>query len=240
MEKEQKQVVVANVGSVLRENIFADIDFSLLDNAIENIGNHSSNLTDGEKEMAVEIVNTWEEKVIDRLHDKRYDLSQLKHFLSIPTSEDDLFDATEYLELESVLAAQTSTEHLYKILVAARDELEAHTKKEPLPPIVEHNTVVEVDIQQTHSFYAELQIFENKSNALSRKILIAEKNWKTALADNSSIKHILNLVHTKLGEIKKLILTSSEKSSVAKIQIAIPDEEVRNNLKAMFDFSKSI
>jgi len=233
-------VALTTVNTALGRDLFSDIDFGALDNAIDEIGKVSAKLSVDEKEMAMGIIDSWNENVVERLHNRQIELHHLAHFMQIPTDEHDIFDATQYKELEQALARDTSTTTLYTELVEARENYNAHLKAKPLSPVVEDDTLINSGIDEKAEYTATKEKYVNKTRSLLRKVLLSEQAWKKALLDNEQISNIHKSVLKQIRNINNMVLTTAEKSSVAKINVAIEDNTVRTNLKALFDFSKQI
>lgn len=233
--------VAGNANLAVVSNLFRDIDFSGLNSIIDNIGGASNELTIEEKESAVKIVGEWEKNVLYRLRDYEHNLHSLVALLNNNNyanwENQSILSATQI----NTIVANTQLEELYTPYVQALAELEEYQEdNEPEKPYVD-NTLSPLEVIQIESAYkVELANYKIEVAKLNRKTVLAFNTFIRAFRKHEIVKSMVESTNEQIKTIGGFIVDCSDKTQLAKLNITISSATVREALRGLIDFSKTI
>lgn len=221
--------------SIGGKELFKAIDFAPLNNAIESIAEHSGNLQPDEKKEAKEIVNQWENVVIAELNKQASNTRSFLYFIERTGSSE--------LELEDIgqsLAERTNTMLEFKELMEAKKNLKKLQQRRPEQP---HNDLELTYVQRAEkeaAYKVEMAKYDVQESKLGRSVKVKERAWKDLVAENENIIAMVKQARKYLNSVEEYKSDCSNKSQMAKLNIAISSEGVRNSLKELLQFAKTI
>lgn len=239
---EQKNEVIVLTGKGLAEellpNLFSDINFGGLNNAIDKMGESSHQLTIEEKQMAIGIIEDWNSNVVKRLHNKEQDMSVIEWFF-----KDNYQLNLGHMSLDEFgedLANKTETLALYNEMRQAEKELQASSDDRPIAPIKDTTTTLEEQIQEGKKYEAEVLLYDIKHAKLQKLYNSSVIKWKRALLGTDIVKDLLVNVRKQKRAFSKFYTEADDKTQLAKMSISISSDKARDALKELFKFSTTI
>jgi hypothetical protein len=230
---------VNNPVGQLVNDLFRDIDFSGIAQAIENIGNHSGSLTVEEKEYATDIVKQWESDVISRLNDKAHEMQVFLNFFEPARngylSNEDLFE-----EVGEELAKRTNTKNEYDAVVRIYKELRDLYDNRPEQPNFDENTTRKEQVEKEKAYEKEMAIYNMKVKHKERELYLADKKWKELLKQDKNVDELLKRARKFTKNLSKFKSMCHDKAQVAKLNIMVSQTNVRQALRELLNFSATI
>lgn len=219
--------------------LFRDIDFSGIAQAIDNIGNHSGALTIEEKEHAKEIVNQWEHDVIKRLHDKSYEMRRFLEFFE-PSEGGVISNRDMFEEIGEELAKRTNTTQEYQEVVKVWKEIQELRQQRPELPEEREDRTYKQKLEEEQNYKKEKALYELKLKQKSRELYLADKKWKEALKQNKDIDDLVKRARKFVKNLDKFQQMCHDKAQLAKLNIMVSNEDVRKSLRELLNFSATI
>ena len=234
--------IIKQVGGTL----FKDIDYNALDTSVEALGNYTGDMTHEERMSASEVIDTFEDRVVSTLDNKASKLRYFRDLLTLPSHTD--FRNVERFLTESAIGMLLSQEvfkkHLeaYQELCDEKTMLEDYRKQNvPMEPFIDEDSMTPI---QAANLRSQHQIAKRKYNsAVNKKEYMLRKNFyafKKALDADTAYKHFLDALELQLKDSKEASSTVKEKCGYAKMNILISSAEVRQVLRDLHDFAKTV
>lgn len=236
MSKENTTTNNTQVATIMPD-IFGDIDFSALNSVISKLGTSSVTLKDSEKEFAVNAINTWEQTVIEKLREKENDAITWLNFLDMNSS----YCYTSIEEAEVLdLADATGTRHLYEEYLAKVEEIKVLNANRPEAPINNVNDTLIEQITAKRDYEFNCQVYNISLNKLNREASNLFKKFKKELNEKEEIKELIVRLKKYKRNASKFRRECTEKSQLAKINVSIESESVKDSLRDLLNFSVTI
>jgi len=216
--------------------MFVDMDFDTLNGAIEQLGTFSGKLTDKEKELAVNILTDWEKNVIDKVSVKKRELKDVISFVKGGY----LYDTEFTFKISTKLAEVSNTEDLFNIYIENKQKLIEFEQEIPVKPL--HNpSLTEFENDEIYRDY----VFElTKSNATIKlfkyNMTLSHRQWFNKMKKSQEVITITGEMDAYLVKLTKYNTECKDKSQLAKVNISIANEDVRNSIKEIINFSKQL
>lgn len=242
MSENKNEIVIsagAALGNQLVPELFKDIDFNGLNNAIESMAQASGELTAEDKELARGIIGEWEQSVIQRLYTKQGEMQSFIGFFNASLNDLHLGHLA-FEEFSDELAAKTSTEDLLKKVIITKDAVDKHIGEQPERPIKSEITSFEEDVKAQKEYEAKAAIHEMKSKRLYKEHAVAVGDWKRAMNDTQIVKDLLTQARKFTRGADKMRQTATDKSQLAKLNISIASKTARDSLKELLKFTTNI
>ena len=241
----ETSIVAANQAATSINQFFGNIDFEKLSAAIVNLANHNS-LTEIEKTSALEIIDSWQENVIDKL---RLESDKIDRFLSCmqATNTSRYFNNTlagcineqTFIDEIEFLIDKVNMRDTYEQLIDALSEYtiaDANAKTQT-QVVIDVNTTVEDEILQRKDLEIErikndaaITKIGNKIAKLTREILTAINSDKEIIANFRTLKK-------QATALKKASTVCVDKAQLAKINVTIDDPNTRESLAELINFT---
>lgn len=235
-------VVVAGgkeIATAFFPDLFNDIDFNGLNNAIDKIGDSSHELSIEEKEMGVQIVEQWNNDVVTRLRAKRYEMDTLIKFFN-PMDSNTNLGHLNLIDFGGELAEKTVTKSEFGKVLSLEDELRNHELTRPEKPIKEETTTYEEDLRNKSKYEGDLAVWDLKRQRLQRQLNVSVGEWKRALNETQPIKELLTDARKYVRGAGKMESDAHNKGQMAKLSISISSKNARDAMKELMKFSESI
>lgn len=222
----------------LVQDLFQDIDFKGISSAIDNIANHNKTLAPEEKEMAADLVDQWEADVVSRLNNKGHEMNQFIDFFKVKGAElrkSEQFDLIGY-----DMAIKTKTKKEHKALVDAIEQLSDLYDRRPDAPVEREDRTLREQLEEESQYKLDLAKHNIAEKKIKREIYLLDKKWKTQLLKNKEVNELLKKARHFTSNLHKFSNLCSDKSQIAKLNIAIANDDVRNSLRELLDFNMTI
>ena len=237
-------IVVTNTGTSINQ-FFGNIDFEKLNTAVTALANRT-NLTEVEKTSALEIIDTWQENVIDKL---KLESDRIKDFLKCIGAQSNTSYRSntlanciinqEYIDEIEFLVDKTNMNKTYNKLLEAIDEYTiANANIETAQQIViDVNTTVEDEIIQRKDI--ELENIRNQAavTKIGNKIAKLTREILTAINSDKDIVASLRMLKRQETVLTNAATTCVDKAQIAKINVTIDDPKVRESLTDLINFT---
>lgn len=221
----------------LNNELFKNVDFSGLTNAIENLGNHSTDLTAKEKKYAVEIVNNWNSNVKDRINLHNQDISNILSFF-VPDANSTL-NATITLKKLEQLSEAVGLEQLFTEYTNLTESISSKSQE------------IQYYFEDPDKTYTENKLVKNKLDYENAKLHIQIEKLKslqrnklvTLINEMNKTEPIISLIENSRiysTTVKKMKNECDIKTDMAKLNIYISSTETRKALKELMEFAKTI
>lgn len=223
--------------------ILNEVDFEGLNNIIDKLGNNSNVLTVEEKQAASEIINEWQNDVIDKLQHKYHETSGVLAFFGVDDNSYRFWGNknTEFTEDQKmILAEQTDTKELYEKCEQLLVEIQDHQLERP------DNYIEDPDLSYNANLLARKDneklhmLYNMEHTKLTKAREKAEATWIKALKKDKKIKDLISTTRKYNNNIEKLKSDCKNKSNLAKLGINVSSLETREALKELLSFAKTI
>jgi hypothetical protein len=226
--------------------LFNNIDFSGLNSAIAEMANSNKDMVPEEKQMAISIVKEWEKGVISRLNQHEADLKAfLGYFNSNSGSYNAYsrgaygsFDASDEALLE--IAAKTGTVKELEASLAARDALAEFKETRPEAPERDPDQSYREKTLAERQYDLELAKYNIDEGKLTRKAALADKAWRKAVMQNEDFKALVKKINAYTRSVTRYTQECKDKGQLAKLNITIGSEAMRQSLRSLLDFVVTI
>lgn len=224
-------------------NLFKEVDFGTLNQAIDTLGNNSQHLTDGEKDNALDILNTWENGVVEKLEQRIHDIENVVKFV------DQQYKISNYHYNVSIdekkmeeIARISETNEQYQEYIQSKDKLSELRHEKPLEfhkNDYSDRTMNDIaDLQIEHE--TEMLRYNNKLRRAEKDEERALRQWKISISRSKIFKDFINVLKDHVSKLKNYKVEAKDKSSLAKLSISIPNADIREAIKGMVNFTRSI
>lgn len=225
--------------------LFRDINFADLDASITALGQQNA-VAKEERAHAVEVINQWKSNVQDRIQDHGQDVANIISILD--GDKMNLLFSEEYRERiaglvstltkkeqdawknlnDKILAAQEAARAKDAVNREIRDKVE-NPDESPAERILRHSNLkkdyVLADIAASRTTY---------------QAKVAYGAFVAAVGKNDVVKKLIEQATPYLQNLARLRVVASEKAQDAKINISIGNGAVRDALRAMQTWSKTV
>ena len=240
--KKEETDIIKEVGGTL----FKDINYSAMDTAIEELGNHTGELSQEERLSASSTITSFEDRIVSTLSNKS---NKLDYFLRLLKTEatTDFNGASRFLHEEAVeilLEQEMFVKHLEPFFKLREEEAAIREFKEnekPLEPFIDEDTMTPLQASQIRSKY-EIEMRKFYS-AVHKKEYGFRKNFyafKKALNNDTNFKHFLDALKLQNDDAKEAMDMVREKCSYAKMNTLIASADVRRILRDLHEFAKTV
>ena len=215
--------------------VFDPINFNALNKAISKLASSKGTLSPDEKKFAIDIIDEWDHDVIKAIDDKIQEGHQImvsldpnNHYVSV---DDDVLST-----LAKQLGKKVAT--LYKNYVTAKNKVLEISKERPSYDRTR-------DIDETSGEYLDRVAKEDAEYGKYELRLAKAKNkedWalfelKREMAETPEVQEITRRIRGFCRKSNTFKKDCNEKSRLAKINVTISDETVRDALKEILDFN---
>lgn len=209
------------------------INFNELNVSIEALGENRA-LSDKEKEIGVNLLKEWEENVIHKLENKKYEMQKVETFFT-GRNEYSVDDA-----LREKMAKFAGTEKLFQAYKAMQQAVSEFDLKRPQRPNLDPNRT----IAENDSDFGEYELELTKFNIEKSKVEYNKKKtynkWFSATRKSPSVKKLLAGISDYVTKMDKYKTECKDKAHLARINIAISDEKIRDAIREIVEFTKKI
>lgn len=238
--------------------------FNALDNILDNIGKFSGDVDDATRQHGLDYINQWENIVINRIYDKRRTLDEIMKYFNV-ASVNDLVDCygsrpdVLLKELYSIISNQTYLNVINNIADCNGDAANGYTSKfeehineaEGFFDWVNENRPIKEFIDKVNSTPAELteavlkhdlekEKFGSKMNANAAKIIKRILSTVRKVNNEPNVKKFIKEIKKQAETIKNIESVAKEKASIAKMNMVIPNVDLRKCLRELSEFQKNL
>lgn len=222
--------------------IFKDVDFKGLSGAIETMAQNNKELAPEEKQMAIQIIDSWQSNVVERLNDHSNDMNGFIALFEVGNYNYHYGVTTFPEETLEAIAQKTGTLTLYQAWKAAdavyeEESLKLKDLERPVPDL-ETTYQEQLDAQKNYELEeAKLRIRIGKLRHTAER---AEGEWKRTVKQDPGIKGLLAKAKSYTRNLNKYTRECESKGQLAKLNISISSEAIRNSLKELLEFAVTI
>lgn len=222
--------------ATIMPNIFGDIDFTTLNKTITALGNSSNQLSEKEKGYAIEAISTWESSVIHRLADKEQEANTYIDFLNVNSNCFSPYNMPKE-DIELLIEA-VGLQDLYQEYVAKMEEW--NSLPTPEEPVIDLTMTLMEQMEIRTDYELQRKVWETTRTKLSREAYNLMRKLKIELNNKPEIQELLVRMKKYKRNVSKFKNECVEKSQLAKINVTISSEEVKDSLRDLLNFSVTI
>lgn len=236
------------ITTVLGGNLAQDIEFTQLDSAIEKIAAHTKALTPEERVDASRFIDRFENRISDRIWDKKTKLDDfsLALELSATCSYENIVSLNKrYGKALDILFARETLSSYQESWNEIKDMIQKCTeyREENMPdkPFIDGSTMTGLAIAKANREY-ELKLAMLDINVKKKETEVRRKfyTFMTKLKKDKEFKKFLKVLDEQAKAAKAASNIVEEKAQAAKMALLISDEDIRKALKEFHDFAKSL
>lgn len=238
--------------------------FNALDNILDNIGKFSGDVDDMTRQHGLDYIDQWEKLVIDRINDKQHTLREVTEYFDIPSVDKfiDRYGSRPDILLKEIYNIISSKMYLSVINNVADgngETVKDYTGKfeeyidgtEEFFDWVSENRPVKEYMDKVNSTPAELaaatlkhdfeiEKFNAKMNTKATKILRYIFSTMRKVNSEPNVKRFVKEAKKQANTINNIKSVAEEKASIAKMNMIIPNADLRKCLRELSDFQKSL
>lgn len=245
VSENDKKVIMGVLGGGLAQ----DIEFNSLDSAIEKIAEHTSDLSDSERNAAIDIVAKFESRVVMAIERKERTLSEFAYFLKNMSSTCFRFDYLEKFErysnnIKLLLSSRSDAEELEEQFQDIMDAIETyydHKEDRPEEPLIDHDIMTGLQVNRlTLEYKLALQRYTAK---LAKEEYAIRKKFSAfykAFKKNAEMKKFMKALEEQADASQHAKAIVEEKAAAARLNILVGNADIREALKEFHDFASSI
>ena len=219
--------------------VYQEPQFNDLNKAIEALGNNSKELSKEEKEIGYKLLDEWERNVISRISDKAKQLESILAFFGLKDSWYHM-ESNEYEYMKGKLAEVSETQDLFLKYKECKEERQQHKLTNPVRPVVNPNISI-IENDKAYVDYEKEQIEWNiKDKQLKYIETKAKMKWINTMKKKESIKEMMSGITEYLRKVKLFKQSCKDKAQLAKINLAISNEKVRESIKDIIEFTNTL
>lgn len=240
----EKELVLAAGGK-----LFDEIDYTYLDNVIENIGSHSGELTVDEKMYASDAIGQFENRIVSTLKSKHNNLRKFLQVLQFTPSCScdgvlDFVHAKEYilklLTLDNRKTLEPFVEKFNKIVELTEEYMEYKETNFPENSILDEYNMTQAQIER--------EKFKHKNKILAYQTKMRQKEYiirktfyafKKELDKNKEFKDFIKALTVQTANATEAMHIVEEKCAMAKMNVMISSADVRKILRDLHDYAKT-
>lgn len=250
----EKQMTVLSVGEkelVLAAGgkLFDEIDYTSLDNVIENIGSHSGELTTDEKMYAADAIGQFENRIVSTLKNKQSNLREFLRVLQISPSCDfyevlRFVDAKKYvsklLSLNDKETLVAFVERFNKVVDLVEEYNEYKETNCPEEPILDTYNMTQAQIEREKFKYKNKKLtYDTKLKQKQYEIRKMFYVFKKDLDKNREFKEFIKTLNVQTANATEATNIVQEKCAMAKMNVMISSADVRKILRELHDYAKT-
>lgn len=233
---ETTAVAVNNVSVV--GSILTPADYQALDALIQKLGENNAQLSDTDKQMALTVIDQWDESVTSRIESNAETARAVLDFLAGKAITWNA--ATEIIEMMTEYVGETPE---YLAFRQASDEYaEAIMKLNATnndPVVTADMTVAEVDNAHLEKQREQLMARRKEREAYA-KVSEASTKYVKALNKDSRIQAAKQELNSYKRRASRMVTNCKDKATRAKINVSISNETIRSVLHEMMEFAKTV
>jgi hypothetical protein len=257
-KKDEKKTKVVTDLAVIEESkesalakalpgIFKNIDFEGLNGAIEVLGNKSGELTAEEKTAAGTILGEWNKNVIDRLEMHKDEMSLIVTFFNGGSGTYRRYDGSYAIanelfsddQIEQMAEAAGTVPEFEAWMLAKEEHKNAHNTK-PYAPLVDEEMTRMETLKAEGDYNLEYQRWDIRRIKAMRAEENARSTFLRATREHDQIRELIKQAEKQRRNTGKMINECNTKTSLAKLNIAISSQGIRDALKDLLNFTKTI
>lgn len=225
-------------------NDFFNIDFTAMNATIDKLANHQpGTLSKVEKKEANNIIDAWNENVVDKL---RIEESRIKEFVKAVSGDTSSYGIPSLIanqlyidELEQLIDYAGATDIYERLCDAINDEAVCKATRN-------NATSLDDDIDTTRGEYIkmvrdreyQMAILDANLRKAGNKVLRINLELVTALNSNTDVKKLLTALKKKASAMVKMKTQCCDMAQQAKINITIDDQNMRDTLRELIALTK--
>lgn len=215
--------------------IFDPINFEQLNKAISKLASSKATLSPEEKKFAIDLIDDWDTSVITAIDDKISEGNQILYSFN-PNYHNCELDE----EILSNLTKQLGSKYtnMYKKYATAKNEL--FDLQQNAPKYDQDRDLDETAgeyIDRRTSEEAEFAKYDLKLAKARKKVDWALYELKKTLNETPEVQEIIKRIKTFQKKSKSFKTACNDKSRLAKINVTISDENIREALKEIINFA---
>lgn len=217
--------------------IFNQLNFDDLNKSIVLIGK-AKKLTEKEKEIGVQLLGDWENNVISKIDTKSTEMHRLKEYITGGNTYY-MGDEEKEVMIENLVNI-SKTRKQYNVYLEAKQVVKDNKLNQPEGVTIDPmKTIVENEKEQANYNlkYSTWRIEESK---LDYKVTESKKKWLSVVRKSKQVKELLKGVDAYILQLKKYKTECNDKTQLAKLNIAISNDDVRTAIKDMIEFTKRL
>lgn len=240
-EKKELAVLAQTQGQLATINeFFGNVDFQKLNDTIVKLSSHE-NLSKIEKKSAMEVIDSWNANIIDKL---RLEKDKIDMFVSSlygagGNGVSNLINSQEYIDELEMVIDYVGAQEQYDELV---DTMDAYAVANGMTKNVQH-VVIDLETTKAEEIIMEKDcVLERiKVNAELTRIgnRIAKLNSEIIklISGSKDMVVLIRGLKKKAKAMDKMRVDCTDKAQMAKINVTIDDADVRATLKELIEFS---
>ena len=238
--------------------------FNALDNILDNIGKFSGDVDDTTRQHGLDYINQWEQLVVNRIRDKQYTLEKVAKYFDT-SSVDRLIDCYGsrpnrlLKEVYDIISGKMYLNVINNVADGDGETVKDYAGKfeeyiggtEEFFDWVSENRPAKEYMDKINSTPAELtaatlkrdlevEKFNAKMNTKATKILKCIFSTMRKVNSEPNVKKFVKEVKKQANTINNVESVAKEKASIAKMNMIIPNADLRKCLRELSDFQKSL
>ena len=222
---------------------FGVVNFDQLNHVIEKLGQSRQNLSQEDKKFALDAIQTWEESVIKKLEYKSKEAENLLKCFEINTNYNmitsngkEMSENETFLQIiEAIDAKAEFDEYMTAVRVAY-----THKNSRPIQDTDDLNTTIEKSIENAAAYqaaYSKHDVIDASNTAKVRK---AAAVLSQKFATDERVQELVTRLRRFKSNVDKFSIECTEKSQLAKLNVTINDDNVRDAIQELLDFTINI
>ena len=222
---------------------FGVINFDQLNTVIEKLGQSRQDLTPEDKKFALSAIETWEESVIKKLNFKSKEAEDLLKCLEINTSYNylechgkEMADNETFLQIiEAIDAKKEFNDYMDAVRIAY-----AYKNSRPIRNEDELGTTIEQSIENAAAYQAEYSKYDVTNASNDAKVKKAANALRQRFANDDRVQELTMRLRRFRTNVDKFSIECTEKSQMAKLNVTINNDDVREAIQELLNFTISI
>lgn len=233
----------ANVPAELMQvaNNFFNVDFSAMNSTIDSLANRGK-LSTIEKHEANKIIDTWNDNVVNKL---KLEERNIRDFLSrisgsMNSGIPSCIDNQQFIDEIEMLVEYAGLQDKYDEMCATVDEYNtALAIKNNIPSIDDDIDTTEGElIYMRRDYEYEVTVAQKNLQKVGNKLARQNAAIVAALNADPNVRKIIAQLKKRAANMAKMSTMCCDKAQLAKINITIDDDNVRNTLKELVELTK--
>lgn len=243
---ENKMIIKAVCGSAGADTIDK---INELDTIIDKLGNIDGHIDQDVRREASRYIEQWDNLVMRRVTDKTNRLGDLRRALGFDNANDNIFYISEDATLDGgnviVDVLKTVSEQLAAKYTEALDKVEEiknyDIEKRPVSPFIDEDTMLPSDIAMANLQYKmDLNKHNHEISKMKADVKRIVYDIRKSVTKNSRFKDFIKQLDAQIKYFNDAESLVSEKGALAKMNILIPNADVRNILKELSAFQREL
>ncbi len=229
----KKQELLTISGRTFSVDDYFRVNFGELAETITRLANRDTALTDQDKELAVKVIDDWSRDVVDQIRNKKQLAEHLVTSLNVNNSS----CYRDMNELEQIAHSAGCTKQ-FDLFKSAEDLLGA-LRQEDKDIRSKYDGI---DLREPGNFEV-YRMYKEETIEMNKKIVTAERESRkslrvliVALNKDATVKNTIAKCNGFLGNVDVLITEATNKANMARVNVTIDNQEVRNALLDLLEF----